>query len=184
MPKSRNARQAQRHCRFRSITSPADRGCLPWQAQRSHSVTVSYDGKSIKYGDIPSNQVIVTAVYMPDVDKAGLRRGFPPGLVAMTQSNCIWCHDFAAPAVGPSFAAIGKRYAATFTTTLADHICNGSAGTWGTTRMPPPTLRLNRRLIWRTGSSGMPTIPASSIMRERMAAFAWKRRPHPARRRT
>lgn len=122
------------------ITSPADRSRLPWQAQGNYSVTVSYDGRSTRYGDMPSNQVLVTATYLPDIAKAPPAGGADPdsGLVAITQSNCTGCHDFAAKAVGPSFAAIGQRHAAASSVaTLADHIRNGSGGSWGTTRMPP-----------------------------------------------
>lgn len=123
------------------ITSPADRSRLRWQGQGSYSVAVSYDGKSTKYGDIPSSQIVVTATYLPDVNKMPPPTGgdaLPPGLVAMTQSNCTGCHDFSLKAVGPSFAAIGKRYPdVSSVALLADHIRNGSAGSWGTTRMPP-----------------------------------------------
>lgn len=122
------------------ITDPADGSRLPWHAQGSYSVTVSYDGKSTRYGDIAPNQVVVTATYVPDTGKAPPPDGgeaLPQGLVAMAQSNCMGCHDFAAKAVGPSFAEIAARYTAASVAMLADHIRNGSAGTWGTTRMPP-----------------------------------------------
>jgi cytochrome c len=124
-----------------AITNPADRSRVPWQAQGSYSVAVSYDGRSTRYGDIPSNHVLVAATYLPDVDKVPALKDAevpPAGLIAMTQSNCMGCHDFTTTAVGPSFAAIGKHYPdASSIGTLADHIRTGSAGTWGTTRMPP-----------------------------------------------
>lgn len=122
------------------IVDPAEGSRLPWQSQASYSVVVSYDGKSTRYGDIPATDVVLTAAYAADVAKIAPAQPdtLPQGLVEISQSNCMGCHDFAAKAVGPSYAAIGKRYPdASSAALLADHIRNGSAGAWGTTRMPP-----------------------------------------------
>jgi cytochrome c len=103
-------------------------------------VNVSYDGKATRYGDIPPTDVILRVAYTPDVDKAATAQSdaLPQGLVEISRSNCTGCHDFAAKAVGPSYADIGKRYPVPSSIALlADHIRNGSAGMWGSTRMPP-----------------------------------------------
>jgi cytochrome c len=122
------------------IADPAEGSRLPWQSQASYSVVVSYDGKSTRYGDIPATDVVLTAAYAADIGKVAPAQpdALPQGLVEISQSNCMGCHDFQAKSVGPSYAAIGKRYPeASSVALLADHIRNGSAGAWGTTRMPP-----------------------------------------------
>jgi cytochrome c551/c552 len=123
------------------ITSPGDHSRLAWQSQGSYAVTVSYDGKSTKYGEIPSANVLLGTTFVPDADAPSARRDvlLPQGLIDLTQSNCIGCHDFNANSGGPSFAAIGKRYAgqSAAVATLAVHIKNGSKGVWGGGTMPP-----------------------------------------------
>lgn len=123
------------------IASPADRSRLPWNAQAPYAVTVSYDGKSTKYGELPANAVVLRATYVANADAPSARNIAPlaEGVAWISRSNCMGCHDFAASSAGPSFAAIGKRYAgeATAAATLADHIRNGSSGAWGGGAMPP-----------------------------------------------
>jgi cytochrome c len=123
------------------ITNPADRSRLAWQSQGSYAVTIAYDGKSTRFDEIPSTDVLLATTFVPDTDAPAARRSatIPQALVDMTQSNCMGCHDFNASSGGPSFAAIGKRYAGQPATaaTLAAHIRNGSRGTWGSGSMPP-----------------------------------------------
>jgi len=123
------------------ITSPADHSRLAWNGQGSYAVTVSYNGKSSKYGEIPSSAVLLRTTYAADAGAPAARQVQPiaQALVEIGQSNCMGCHDFAANSAGPSFAAIGKRYAgnAAATALLADHIRNGSSGAWGGGSMPP-----------------------------------------------
>lgn len=123
------------------ITSPADRSRLPWDAQAPYAVIVSYDGKSTKYDEIPADAVVLRATSLTDADAPSARNAGPlaEGVARISRSNCMGCHDFAANSAGPSFAAIGKRYAgqANAAATLADHIRNGSSGAWGGGAMPP-----------------------------------------------
>jgi cytochrome c551/c552 len=123
------------------ITSPADRSHAAWNAQTPYAAVVSYDGKSTKYGELPANAVVLRATYVADADAPSARRtaALPGALIAISQSTCMGCHDFAARSAGPSFAAIGERYAgqANAVATLADHIRNGSSGAWGGGAMPP-----------------------------------------------
>jgi len=123
------------------ITSPADRSRLPWDAQAPYAVAVSYDGKSTKYDEIPADAVVLRATSLTDADAPSARNAGPlaEGVARISQSNCMGCHDFAASSAGPSFAAIGKRYAgrSNAVTTLAGHIRNGSSGAWGGGAMPP-----------------------------------------------
>ena len=122
------------------ITSPADHSRLAWSAQGSYAVTVSYNGKSSKYGEIPSNAVLLRTTYAADADASARRaEPVPQALVEISRSNCMGCHDFTASSAGPSFAAIGKRYGgkAAAVALLAGHIRNGSSGAWGGGSMPP-----------------------------------------------
>ncbi|MBY8827957.1 c-type cytochrome [Hephaestia mangrovi] len=123
------------------ITAPADNSRLPWNAQAAYAVTASYDGKSTKYGELPANSVVLRATYVANADAPAARQAapLPEALVQVSRSNCMGCHDFAASSAGPSFAAIGKRYAgrAGAAALLAGHIRNGSSGSWGGGAMPP-----------------------------------------------
>jgi cytochrome c len=123
------------------ITLPADHTRLAWQSQGSYAIAVSYDGKSTKFDEIRSNDVLLTTSYVADADAPAARGTLPLAqpLIDITQSNCTGCHDFNASSGGPSFAAIGKRYAgqAAAATTLATHIRGGSRGAWGSGTMPP-----------------------------------------------
>jgi cytochrome c len=123
------------------ITSPADRSRLSWNAGAPYAVTVSYDGKSTKYDEIPADAVVLRATSVRDADAPSARNAgpLPEGVARISQSNCMGCHDFAASSAGPSFAAIGKRYAgrSNAVTTLAGHIRNGSSGAWGGGAKPP-----------------------------------------------
>ncbi|MGN6374645.1 MAG: c-type cytochrome [Sphingomonas sp.] len=123
------------------ITSPADHSRVAWNAQAPYAVTVSYNGKSTKFGELPATSVVLRAGYVANTDAPAARRApaLPEGLVQISQSNCMGCHDFAAASSAPSFAAIAKRYAghANAATMLAGHIRNGSSGAWGGGMMPP-----------------------------------------------
>lgn len=123
------------------VTSPADRSRLAWQSQGSYAVTISYGGKSTKFDEIPSNEILLTTTYAADTDATDARRtvALAQPLVDITRSNCIGCHDFDASSGGPSFAAIARRYAGqpNVAAMLAGHIRNGSRGDWGQGTMPP-----------------------------------------------
>ena len=73
------------------ITSPADRSRLAWQSQGSYAVTISYDGKSTRFDEIPSSDVLLATSFVPDADAPTARRAapLPQALVDITQSNCM-----------------------------------------------------------------------------------------------
>jgi cytochrome c551/c552 len=121
------------------ITAPADRSRVPWGSQAPYAVTVNYDGKSTKFGEIASNDVVLRASFAANADAPSKAGTLPEALVQISRSNCSGCHDFTANSAGPSFAAIGKRYAgqASAVGMLAAHIRNGSHGSWGGGGMPP-----------------------------------------------
>ncbi|TPG15198.1 hypothetical protein EAH87_15765 [Sphingomonas koreensis] len=121
------------------ITSPADHGSVAWNTQAPYAVTATHDGKSTKYGELPANAVVLRASYVADTTKPGTAAAIDEGVVQISQSNCMGCHDFAASSGGPSFAAIAKRYAGRggAAATLAGHIRGGSSGAWGSGAMPP-----------------------------------------------
>jgi cytochrome c551/c552 len=123
------------------ITAPANNSTENWNALVNYSVVVSWQGKSTEYQEIPSNQVLISATYVPDLSK---RAGEPaqaavPGLLDIISSGCVGCHEFRARAMGPSFAAIAQRYQDNQATsdTLARYIREGSTGVWGRASMPP-----------------------------------------------
>ena len=117
------------------ITSPAPGSHFAWGSQAPYAATVSYDGKSSKFGEIPSSQIVVRAAFADNVDAAPSAAPLPDGVAEISRSNCTGCHDFIASSAGPSFAAIAKRGAPA--ATLAASIRNGSHGKWGGGSMPP-----------------------------------------------
>lgn len=127
-----------------NIVSPANNGAHAWNTLINYNVVVTYDGKSTKYNEIPSNKIIMKTAYVPDVsaingNKSTNATSIPTGVVEISRSNCLGCHDFKLRATGPSFQAINKRYTDTSANAklLVQHIKNGSAGAWGSTNMPP-----------------------------------------------
>jgi cytochrome c551/c552 len=124
------------------ITAPDNNSSYSWNSLVSYSIVVSYQGKSTQYQEIPSNEVLLKATSVPDLSKiAGqpAKARTPAGLLDIIRSNCIGCHQFKAKAMGPSFAAIARRYPDNPSTldTLSRHIREGSAGLWGQGSMPP-----------------------------------------------
>lgn len=117
------------------ITSPATGSRVAWGSQAPYAISVSYEGKSSKLGEIPSNQIVLRAAYAANADAASGAAALPDGVAEISRSNCSGCHDFTASSAAPAFAAIGKRGGAA--ATLAAHIRNGSHGNWGGGSMPP-----------------------------------------------
>ena len=121
------------------ITAPANHSRLRWQSRASYAVTASYDGKSTKFGELPSTDILLRASFAANADAPPPAAALPDALLAISRSNCTGCHDFTAASSAPSFAAIGKRYSgqAAAVAMLAEHIRSGSRGTWGRGTMPP-----------------------------------------------
>ena len=146
------------------ITAPASGGHAAWQSQVPYAVTVSYDGKSTKFGEIPSNAVVLRASYVANADVPPHPAPRTEGVAEISRSNCTGCHDFNASSAGPSFAAISNRYAGkpTAVALLADHIRNGSHGSWGAGRMPPhPDMSAAQATAiarWIVSSGNDPTV--------------------------
>ncbi len=121
------------------ITAPAASSHAAWQSQVPYAVNVSYAGKSTKFGEIPSNAIVLRASYAANADVPPHPAPLAEGVAEISRSNCTGCHDFNSSSAGPSFAAISSRYAgkSTEVALLADHIRSGSHGSWGAGRMPP-----------------------------------------------
>ena len=122
------------------VTSPANGSSRPWQGQVPYSVTATYNGKSTRFGEIQPNEVVLESRFVPDIAMASqVARNLPAALHTISQSNCAGCHDFEARGAGPSYAAIGARYAGnpSAAATLTLHITRGSSGVWGAAAMPP-----------------------------------------------
>jgi cytochrome c len=117
------------------FTAPETGSHAAWGSRVPYAVTVTYAGKSTKFGEIPSNQVVVRAAYAANADNTSAPTELPDGVAEIGRSNCTGCHDFAANSAGPSFAAIAKRGGAA--AALAVSIRNGSHGKWGGGSMPP-----------------------------------------------
>lgn len=128
------------------ITAPRTNSTYNWNSLVNYSVVVTYQGKSTQYQEIPSNEVLLRAAYVQDLSTmtgkpAPATVATPAGLLDITRSNCLGCHEFKAKAMGPSFAAIAQRYPDNQATvdTLSRYIRDGSTGVWGQGSMPPHT---------------------------------------------
>ncbi len=127
-------------------------------------MTVNYEGKSTKFGEIPSNNVVVRATYVADADAMPKVAALPDALVQISRSNCTGCHDFTANSSGPSFAGINKRYAGRgdAAAMLANHIRGGSHGSWGGGSMPPhPDMSASQASAiaqWIVNQAGNPSV--------------------------
>lgn len=126
-----------------NITAPKNNSTYDWNSLVSYNIVVSDHGKSTKYNEIPSNEVLLTTTYVPDlshmaVNSTQTAKPSPAGLTDIVNSNCLGCHEFKSKAMGPSFFAISKRYPDTESTIdiLSQYIRGGSVGVWGQARMP------------------------------------------------
>jgi cytochrome c551/c552 len=133
------------------ITAPANGSAHDWNSLVSYGVVVSYDGKSTRYQEIPSREVLLTTTYVADLSSRRSKRvasGSPAGLLDIVDSNCLGCHAFKARAMGPSFAAIAAHYPHSPQTVdrLSRHIRDGSTGVWGPGSMPPHMGLTNAQL--------------------------------------
>jgi cytochrome c len=148
------------------ITAPGNNSLHGWNSLVNYSIVVSYQGKSTQYQEIPANEVLLAAAYVPDLSvTAGRSAAVPPaGLLDIVGSNCLGCHDFKAKAMGPSFAAIAARYPATPATvsTLAEHIRDGSRGVWGQASMSSHSQltedQLRAIVLWILKSAADPDV--------------------------
>ena len=128
------------------ITAPKNNSTYSWNSLVNYSIVVTYQGKSTQYQEIPSKEVLLKAAYVADLSAMAGKPApaavpTPAGLLYITNSTCLGCHQFRAKAMGPSFAAIGERYPESQATidTLSQHIRAGSTGVWGQESMPPQT---------------------------------------------
>jgi cytochrome c len=126
------------------ITDPPANNTYPLNTLLPYFITVSdvEDGES-KYEEINNQAVYLRVQYRPDTSKVAATRQRanepdPPGFVHLQKSNCITCHAFKTPLIGPSFAAIAVRYPPSKASenALAERIIGGSSGRWGSAIMP------------------------------------------------
>lgn len=129
---------------FVKITAPANNSTYSWDSLVRYHIVVSYKGRSTQYQELPTNQVLLTATYEPDLwsiagKPAAAASPTPAGLLNIIQSNCLGCHQFRARSMAPSFSAIAARYpeSQATTNTLSREIRSGSSGAWGQQSMPP-----------------------------------------------
>ena len=151
------------------ITAPRNNSTYSWNSLVNYSIVVSYQGKSTEYQEIPSNEVLLRATYVPDLSAVAVKpdpaAGHPPaGLLEITHGRCLGCHSFRARAMGPSFAAVGQRYPASEATidTLSQHIRKGSTGVWGQESMPAQTEltedQLHAIVLWIMKDAANPNV--------------------------
>lgn len=136
------------------ILAPKNGSSVELNSQVRYSISVSdkEDGDS-KYQEINPLEVLLQVKYIPDASSAAKQLAtkqpaagqnsdeavaVPPGLQSMLQSNCLNCHAFNAPLLGPSFFDINGKYGtdATSKNTLVRHVLEGSTGIWGKGVMP------------------------------------------------
>jgi cytochrome c len=151
------------------ITAPKNNSAYRWNTLVNYSIVVSYQGKSTQYQEIPVNDVLLKTTYVPDLSTLGGNPGpeaapTPAGVLGITQSKCLGCHDFKAKAMGPSFAAIGQRYPESQVAidTLSQHVRKGITGLWGQETMPAqPELtedQMHAIVLWITKDAANPNV--------------------------
>ena len=108
------------------------------QVRYTISVSDKEDGDS-KYQEINASEVLLQVEYISSASTAQ-QESLPvhEGLQSILQSNCLNCHAFNAPLLGPSFVDINKKYRsnASAANTLVKRIMEGSTGIWGSGVMP------------------------------------------------
>ncbi|HEX3987605.1 MAG TPA: c-type cytochrome [Acidobacteriaceae bacterium] len=149
------------------ITAPGNNSTYSWNSLVNYSVVVSYLGKSTQYQEIPSSQVLLTARYVPDLSTSQATPATTrpsAGLLDITRSNCLGCHEFRAKAMGPSFAAIAERYPDNQASidALSRSIREGSTGVFGPASMPPhPEFtkdQLHAMVLWMVQDAANPNV--------------------------
>jgi cytochrome c len=151
------------------ITAPKANSAYRWNTLVNYSIVVTYQGKSTQYQEIPANEVLLKTTYVPDLSSltgkpATADAATPAGVLDITHSKCLGCHDFKAKAMGPSFAAIGQRYPESQVAidTLSQHIRKGVTGLWGQDSMPAqPELaedQLHAIVLWITKDAANPNV--------------------------
>jgi cytochrome c551/c552 len=151
------------------ITAPKANSAYRWNTLVNYSIVVSYQGKSTQYQEIPANEVLLKTTYVPDLSSltgkpATAAAATPAGVVNITHSKCLGCHDFKAKAMGPSFAAIGQRYPESQVAIdmLSQHIRKGITGLWGQESMPAqPDLtedQVHAIVLWITKEAANPNV--------------------------
>ncbi|HKI46694.1 MAG TPA: c-type cytochrome [Balneolales bacterium] len=126
------------------IITPENGSNVKWDTPIRYKIRVSdeEDGDS-RFGEITPSEVFLEVRYEPDPSKISrdtirAAQPDPQGLAAIRTSNCVTCHAFDATRIGPSFAAISRKYPATKPDIerLSKHIIDGSTGIWGNASMP------------------------------------------------
>jgi cytochrome c len=146
------------------ITSPQNNSSFDKDAAVTYKISVSdkEDGES-KFDEINTKEVLLELRYLKH-GKAAPANPQNNGVNIIMTSNCVTCHGFNTKAMGPSFADINKRYAATKTNvdSLAKRIQYGSTGIWGKEKMPPhPELSVNeiKSIVqWITKNAADPNV--------------------------
>lgn len=119
------------------IVSPSASQQYVWNSQMRYEIAVmdKEDGDS-KYNEISSREVLLEVRTISDEQAAGNDKNRKP-LQAMMASNCMNCHDFTSKLIGPSFVAIGEKYAdKNAVDNLVKSVRDGSKGIWGDIVMP------------------------------------------------
>jgi cytochrome c len=139
------------------ILTPKNGSSAALNSQVRYTISVSdkEDGDS-KYQEINPLEVLLQVRYVEDAstiakDTAAVGRNtssgqnggnesvvVQPGLQSILQSNCLNCHAFNAPLLGPSFFDINGKYRANSASKsiLVKHVLEGSTGIWGKGAMP------------------------------------------------
>ena len=131
--------QQENHPPIVKMLLPQNNSSFDKGASVTYKISVSdkEDGES-KFDEINPKEVLLEVRYLKN-GKALPVNAQNNGVNIIMTSNCVTCHGFNTKAMGPSFADINKRYAATKANadSLVKRIQYGSAGIWGKEKMPP-----------------------------------------------
>jgi cytochrome c len=131
------------------ILEPANNSTFRWGSLVSYQIQVAdrEDGMS-GYGEINPKDVFMKITFIPDsthlpsalaIEKTAPE---PPGFTLAKVGQCFTCHAAKNRLIGPSWEAISEQYDnnPVSRSQLAHSVLYGSAGKWGTEKMPPTEL--------------------------------------------
>lgn len=116
----------------------------------------------------PAGRLLLPAVFLAAAGAARAQEPGPAGYRHITNSDCLGCHRYESPLVGPAFKDVAARYRddPEAATKLVAKIRSGGSGNWGAVPMlPHPALsdaELAAIVQWVLAGEPPPNIPATA----------------------